>query len=96
MIHSADTKDILRILEDYEKLEAERNTRQTAVKCTPYQKLKRNDKNIVDHVTGELSVDLPTGEIAFEELGRDALNPGWIFMLGFSGELGGCDLPTLK
>lgn len=76
MIHSADKDGILKLLEDYEKSVAEKHTQQETVKCTPYHKLKRKDKDIVDHVTGELSVDRDIAEIALEELRRDALNPG--------------------
>lgn len=76
MIHSIARQDILVILEEYEKSEAEKKTHQEAVKCTPYNKLKRKDKDIVDHVTGELSVERYIGEIALEELGRNSLNPG--------------------
>lgn len=81
MINSVGSNELLSIIEEYTPTESRGSSGNRQDKLTPYHKLSRKDKDIVDHIVREIGVERSVAEITFHDIGKDSLKSGMYHFL---------------
>ena len=77
MVNTVGSLDIRNILKEYQKDNKPVAVTEEKTKYTPYHKMNRKERDIVDHVMVELQLkERVIADVAAHDLGESALDPG--------------------